>query len=84
MGHPVTIRTVQDLWSTTGIKDQVAGGCPLQQMTHGRSVDLLQIFSGVSFLSYLELWTKHPVLVFLESYSSPFSPFNFWNKSLGA
>lgn len=64
--HPVTIRTIQDLWSNTGVKDQVAGGCPLQQMTHGQNMDLVHIFSGVSFLFYLEVWTKHSVLIFLE------------------
>lgn len=83
LGHAVRIRTSQDLWSTIDFKDQVAGGCPLQEMTQGQIMDLLHIFGSVSFLSYLEVWTKHSVLVFLERNFSPFSLFKFWKKALG-
>lgn len=65
--HPITIRATQDLWSIIGIKDQVVGECPLRQMTHGQSTDLFCAFSGLPFLSHLDVWTKHPILVFLES-----------------
>lgn len=86
LGHPVTLRTIQDLWGTIGIKDQVASGCPLQQMTHAQIIDLLQIFSGASFLSYLEVWTKHPVLIFLETIPDYFpylsSGIRFWEHRM--
>lgn len=81
MWHPVTIRTIQELWSIVGVKDQAVGGCLLQEMSCAQNIDLFHIFSGLPFLSHLEVWTKHPMLVFLESISVHFLS---WVKSVGA
>jgi len=70
--HLVTTRTIQDLWSIIGIEDQVVGRCPLRQMSHGQNIYLFCDFSGLSFLFHLEVWTKHQMMIFLESISVQF------------